>query len=79
MCSTGIYVSLKRREGMEKSWLRIKLRPHKGDPCWLQAGPDRKLQAVGLFCLSGPLSLECPAKFLFGSRSRKEALSVFVI
>ena len=44
--------------------VEIKLRPHKDDP-WLQAVVDRKLQAVGLFCLSGPLSVNCPTKFLW--------------
>ena len=58
MRSTGIW------EMRGRGLVEIKLRPHKDDP-WLQAVVDRKLQAVGLFCLSGPLSVDCPAKFLW--------------
>ena len=60
MCSTGIYVSLKRREGMEKSWLRIKLRPHKGDPCWLQEGPIANCRRWGCSAYRGPYRSSAP-------------------
>ncbi len=61
----------KRRNGKELAENQAQAAQRR--PLLAAGGADRKLQAVGLFCLSGPLSLECPAKFLFGSRSRKEA------